>query len=304
MKLRDLEYVAAIDRHRNFGRAAKACNVSQPALSAQVKKLEERLGIEIFARDNQRVFPTAAGVRIVEKAREMLRSAQQINDFAAEYRDPLSVPLKIGIFPTLAPYIIPYLTDTVYELAGEMQLVYREEPTAKLLTHLDERMIDIALVSGPVDHKSANFTPVFSEPLRLAVPDTHRLANQASIKSSDIPLEELILLNEDHCLRSDAMALCGNDNIGIDVPENLTATSLLTATHFLKIGLGCTLVPELGVPFLSQANPAIRMLKVDDPGYARTIGFLSRIGCPREHILMALVDAMRENLPVGVIAVR
>lgn len=300
MKLRDLEYVSAIDRYRNFGRAAKACHVSQPALSAQVKKLEDWLGIEIFARDNQRVTPTEAGVRIVETAREMLRSARQIKDYAAEYRDPLSVPLKVGIFPTLAPFVIPYISSRVRDLTDQLQLIYRERPTHALLAELDDRLIDIAMVSGPIEHKAVNFTPVFQEPLMLAVPDTHRLANHMIIEADDIPCEEMILLDQEHCLRRQAISLCDDENVGIDVPEDVSATSLLTVTHFLTHGMGCTLIPALGVPFLSQANPTIRMIAINDPSYSRTIGFLSRKGCPREHILLALCDAMRKSPPKGV----
>ena len=303
MKLRDLEYITAIDRYLNFGRAAEACNVSQPALSAQVKKLEERLGVEIFARNNQKVIATEAGHRIIETAKDMLKSARQIKDYAAEYRDPLSVPLKIGIFPTLAPFIVPYVASTVKSLSREMEMVFRESPTRILISELQNRRIDIAMVSGPVDHPSANFTPVFRESLLLAVSKNHRLANQNRIDARDIIVEELILLDEDHCLREDTLRLCNNKNVGIDMPEDLAATSLLTATHYITQGFGSTLLPALSRDFLGAANPDIRMVEIDDPGYGRTIGFLSRKGCPREHILMALCDKIRSDPPSGVTAV-
>ncbi|MEP3225485.1 MAG: LysR substrate-binding domain-containing protein [Parasphingorhabdus sp.] len=302
MKLRDLEYVIAIDRYLNFGRAAEACNVSQPALSSQVKKLEERLGVEIFARSNHKVMATEAGNRIIETAKDMLKSARQIKDFAAEYRDPMSVPLRIGIFPTLAPFIVPYVAETVRELSAEMKLVFREAPTKQLISELENRRIDIALVSGPVDHPSSNFTPVFREKLKLAVSDSHRLANQQNIAPQDIPEEEMILLDEDHCLRDDALKLCHNKFVGADVPEDLQATSLLTTTHYITQGYGLTLVPTLAETFLGAANPAVNFLDIDDPAYGRTIGFLSRKGCPREHILMALCDKIRAQLPRGVTA--
>ncbi|SIN65115.1 LysR family transcriptional regulator, hydrogen peroxide-inducible genes activator [Parasphingorhabdus marina DSM 22363] len=303
MKLRDLEYITAIDRYLNFGRAAEACNVSQPALSAQVKKLEERLGVEIFARNNQKVIATEAGHRIIETAKDMLKSARQIKDYAAEYRDPLSVPLKIGIFPTLAPFIVPYVAGTVKSLSREMDMVFRETPTRKLISELQNRRIDIAMVSGPVDHPSANFTPVFRESLLLAVSKNHRLANRSRIDASEIISEELILLDEDHCLREDTLRLCDDKNVGIDMPEDLAATSLLTATHYITQGFGSTLLPALSRDFLGAANPDIRMVEIDDPGYGRTIGFLSRKGCPREHILMALCDKIRSDPPSGVTAV-
>ena len=300
MKLRDLEYITAIDRHLNFGRAAEACNVSQPALSAQVKKLEERLGVEIFARTNHKVMATEAGHRIIETARDMLKSARQIRDYAAEYRDPISVPLKIGIFPTLAPFIVPYVAGTVRNLSKEMKMIFREAPTKQLISELENRRIDIAMVSGPVDHPSANFTPVFREDLLLAVSNNHRLGNRDQISANEIPVEELVLLDEDHCLREDTLRLCNSKNVGIDMPEDLAATSLLTATHYITQGFGSTLVPALARNFLSAANPDVNMVAIDDPGYGRTIGFLSRKGCPREHILFALCDKIRTDPPPGV----
>jgi len=302
MNLRDLEYITAIDRYRNFGRAATACNVSQPALSAQVKKLEERLGVEIFARNNKMVFATEAGERIISTAAEMLRSVRKINDMAAEYRDPLSVPLRIGIFPTLAPFIVPYIAQSIKALSSEIKLIYRERPTAALISELKSRAIDIAMVSGPLDVAGCEFTPVFREKLYLAVSKDHRLANQNTIPAKGIPREEMFLLNDEHCLREDTVALCNDKNIGIDIHEDMSATSLLTASHYIADGLGCTLIPELGKPSIERANSQIKFIEIEGGAYARDIGFLSRKGCPREHILNALCDQIRAHPPEDVAA--
>ncbi|WP_430417724.1 LysR substrate-binding domain-containing protein [Parasphingorhabdus sp.] len=300
MKLRDLEYITAIDRYLNFGRAAEACNVSQPALSAQVKKLEDRLGVEIFARSNHKVMATEAGHRIIETAKDMLKSARQIKDYAAEYRDPMSVPLKIGIFPTLAPFIVPYIAKTVHGLSEELKLIFRETPTQQLIADLENRKIDIAMVSGPITHPANNFTPVFREDFFLTVSDSHRLANHDKINAHEIPKEEMILLDKDHCLHDETLNLCQSKNTGIDVPEDLAATSLLTATHYITQGYGSTLVPALAKGFLGAANPAVNFIAIADKTYSRTIGFLSRKGCPREHILFALCDEIRSNPPENV----
>lgn len=299
MKLRDLEYIVAIERYRNFGKAAQACNVSQPALSSQVKKLEERLGIELFMRSNHSVCPTEAGSRIVATAKDVQRSTRQINDVAAEYRDPLSVPLKIGIFPTLAPFVVPYLTKSVKDIASSMKLIYREKPTENLIAELRDRTIDIAMVSGPIDMPGCKFTPVFQEKLYLLVSEHHRLSNRQSICADEVPREELLLLDSEHCLRNQTLRLCGEKQVGIDMPEDMSATSLLTASHYIADDYGCTLIPELALPFIGGANPYVRFIAVDDDSYVRNIGFLSRIGCPREHILHALCDQIRTNPPAG-----
>lgn len=302
MNLRDLEYVTAIDRYRNFGRAAEACHVSQPSLSAQVKKLEERLGVELFARTKSGVFTTDAGARIVTTAREMLRSAQRISDTAAEYHDPLSAPLRIGMIPTLAPFALPYISKTIRSVADGMNVIYREQPTEALWTELEERVVDVAMMSGPVVPTGYQFTPVFMEPLVLMVSKTHRLANTESLIACDIPVEELLLLTKEHCLRADTLSLCNDKNIGIDVPDQLVATNFLTMSHFLTQGVGCTLVPMLTKPILECANPEMRFVKIDDATYGRNIGFVSRKGCPREHILMALCDEIRAKPPRHVTA--
>lgn len=297
MNLRDLEYVAAIDRYRNFGRAAEACHVSQPALSAQVKKLEERLGVELFARTNSGVLTTEAGARIVTTAKDMLRSAQRITDTAAEYRDPLAAPLRIGIIPTLAPFIVPYVSQSIRTIADQLVTVYRENPTDTLLTELDARMIDVALLSGPIELPGHNFTPVLREPLVLVVSKDHRLANCDAVAACDIPVEELLLLTDEHCLRAETIALCRNENIGIDLPDDLHATNFLTISHYLASGVGCSLVPKLACPILGSANPDVRFVDIVDAKYGRDIGFLSRKGCPREAVLLALCDQIRMHPP-------
>ncbi|MGB3471054.1 MAG: LysR substrate-binding domain-containing protein [Erythrobacter sp.] len=302
MNLRDLEYVTAIDRYRNFGRAAQACHVSQPSLSAQVKKLEERLGVELFARTNSGVFTTDAGSRIVATAREMLRAAQRISDTAAEYHDPLAAPLRIGMIPTLAPFVLPYMSKTIRSVADGINVIYREQPTEALLTELEERVVDVAMMSGPVAPPGYQFTPVFKEPLVLMVSKNHRLANTQSVSACDIPIEELLLLTREHCFRADTLSLCRAKNIGIDVPDQLLATNFLTMSHYLTDEVGCALVPILAQPILECANPEMRFVQIDDATYGRDIGFVSRKGCPREHILMALCDEIRANPPKHVTA--
>jgi len=300
MNLRDLEYVTAIDRYRNFGRAADACNVSQPSLSSQVKKLEERLGVELFARTNSGVHTTDAGARIVTTAKEVLRSAQRITDTAAEYHDPLAAPLRLGVIPTLAPFALPYLSQSITSIAEDLSVIYREQPTQVLWSELENRVIDVALMSGPVKAAGYRFTPIFREPLILMVSKNHRLANTASISASDIPIEEMLLLSEEHCLRADTVALCQDKNLGIDVSDQILATNFLTMSHFLSEGVGCSLVPTLSRTILKCANPDTRFIEIDGEEYGRDIGFVSRAGCPRENILMALCDQIRTHPPQNV----
>ncbi|MDJ0642573.1 MAG: LysR substrate-binding domain-containing protein [Erythrobacter sp.] len=304
MNLRDLEYVTAIDRYRNFGRAAESCHVSQPALSAQVKKLEERLGVELFARTNAGVLTTDAGSRIVVTAKDVLRHAQRIVDTAAEYHDPLAAPLRVGIIPTLAPFILPFLTDSVGAVAGALELIYRERPTQALWEELDTRTVDVALISGPVEVTGYNFTPLFREPFMLMVSKNHRLADANMIDASDIPEEEMLLLTREHCLRAEATALCRKESIGIDMDGEILATNFLTMSHYISSGKGCSLVPTLACSVIERANPGTRFVKINDHEYGRDIGFVSRQGCPREKILMKVCEAMRADCPQGLRSLR
>ena len=301
MNLRDLEYITAIDRYRNFGKAADACHVSQPALSSQVKKLEDRLGVELFARTNSGILTTDAGVRIVATAKDVLHSAKRITDTAAEYHDPLAAPFRIGMFLTIAPFIVPFMAKSIKVLSDDLSAIYREQPTQTLLAELENRMIDVALVSGPVEMPGYKFTSLFREPLLLVVSKSHRLANSTHIDADDVPFEELLLLTEEHCLRTETIALCNNKNIGVDVPHQTLASNLFTVSHYLAAGVGCSLMPILAQPFLEQSNSDIRFIKINDADYSRDIGFLSREGCPREHVLMALCDQIRSYPPEGTV---
>lgn len=302
MNLRDLEYVTAIDRYRNFGRAADACHVSQPSLSAQVKKLEARLGVDLFVRSSSGVVTTNAGMRIVATAKEVLRHAQRITDTAAEYHDPLAAPLRIGIIPTLAPFFLPYLDTCIASVADDLKAMYREFPTEVLLAELDNRTIDVALLSGPTDLSGFNFTPIFREPFTLMVADGHRVSNQNSIAADAIPHEEMFLLTKEHCLHNETTRLCTDKNIGVDVPAEMHASNLLTLAHFLKPEIGCALVPALANDIISKSNPRMHFIQIEDEAFGRDIGFVSRKECPRDHILQALCRIIRAAAPEGVTA--
>ncbi|MGB3469880.1 MAG: LysR substrate-binding domain-containing protein [Erythrobacter sp.] len=302
MNIRDLEYVAAVDRFHNFGKAAEACHVSQPSLSTQVKRLEERLGVELFARTNHGVVTSEAGSRIVTIAKEVLRNVRRMDDTAAEYRDPLAAPMRIGIIPTLAPFFIPYMRTKTREYSQNLSTIFRELPTEKLFAELDGRKIDVALLSGPVKLSGSNFTPIFREPLWLVVSETHRLAEVAAIAVEEIPVEEMLLLTEEHCLRAETIELCGNKNVGIDMPDQFLASNLLTMLHYLSGGIGCSLVPSLARECLERAAPNARFVKIDADDYSRDIGFVSRTGCPREKMLKAICDQIRADPPGDTIA--
>jgi LysR family hydrogen peroxide-inducible transcriptional activator len=297
MKLRDLEYIVAIDRFQHFGKAAEYCNVSQPALSSQVKKMEGLLGVSLFERNMNRIETTPAGRRVIDEAAGVILNIRKLEDAAAEYRDPISVPLKIGVIPTLAPYLVPYLCGKVHTCSAQISVVFRERMTHHLIDELRQRRVDIAGLSGPVDVNDTDFTPVFDEPLHIVLNRDDPLATQNVVAFDEVPLGRLILLEEGHCLRDDALSICKDRSLGKDLPSDLSATSLSTAIQYVANGFGVTLAPALAASEFEHAQSPVVFRRLDREDFVRRIGFLSRANCPRKFILNALISEIQSDLP-------
>lgn len=303
MKLRDLEYVVAIDRFKHFGKAADYCNVSQPALSAQVKKMEGLLGVTLFERNINKIETTEAGRRVADEAAGVISNVRRMEDAAAEYRDPLSVPLKLGVIPTLAPYVIPILCRKAHAFNPDISLIFRERMTHHLIDELRQRRIDVAGLSGPIEEKNTDFTPVFDEPLSLVLNRNDPLAEQNIIPYDQIPLGRIILLEDGHCLRDDALTLCNDHSVGKDLPSDLSATSLSTAIKYVSHGYGMTFAPALAASEFEHAQSPVVFRFIDRSDFVRRVGFLSRVNCPRKFILNALVAEIQSDLPSSVRAI-
>lgn len=303
MNLRDLEYVEAIGRFASFSRAACACNVSQPALSNQVKKLEQELGAELFYRRMQEVRPTELGQRVIEAARSVLDETRKIRDMATEYRDPTAVPLRVGVTPTLAPYLTPYLSSQIRRLVPDLRVSLVEDRTERLAEMVTERDIDIALVPQTAFSNRLDFTPLFDEPMFLAVHPDHPLAERdadTEIGCNDIPLDELV------CSRSplgyeaeadpDRMASIANGNHDLDI----TAASFETVCRHVCLSGGCTIVPALAAEQFKRDGWSLTFVRINANCHIRHIGVISRCGCPRKPLLATICEEVYANLPSGV----
>ena len=303
MKLRDLEYVVAIDRFKHFGKAADYCNVSQPALSSQVKKMESLLGVSLFERNLNKIETTEAGRRVVDEATGVIANVRRLEDAAAEYRDPISVPVKLGVIPTMAPFVIPYLCNKAHAFNPDISIIFRERMTHQLIDELRSRRIDAAGLSGPIEEPGTDFTPVFDEPIYLVLNRKSPLAVHNVIPFDEIPLGDVILLEDGHCLREDALTLCSDDCVGRDVPSDLSATSLSTAIQYVANGFGMTFAPALAASEYEHAQSPVVFRPVDRSDFVRRVGFLSRMNCPRKFILKALVSEIQADLLPSVIAI-
>lgn len=242
MNLRDLQYLIAISDHQHFGKAAATCFVSQPALSIQIKKLEAFLGIKLIERSSKLVLMTETGLAITERARALLNNAQEIHEIAKQAADPYHGKLKLGIIPTLAPYLLPNLMPKLIKNFPKLKIHLAEEKTDFLIAKLREGKLDTLILALPIIDNDLVTTRLFEEEFLVALSKSHHLANRKVIKPDDLKNETLLLLEEGHCLRDQALALCSGVNIET---QNFWTTSLETLRHMVTTNIGITLLPEL-----------------------------------------------------------
>lgn len=243
MNIRDLKYLVSLVEHQHFGKAAEACFVSQPALSMQIQKLEEVLGIKLLERTNKSVLFTEDGLVISERARDILNQVEEIHEFAKLAKDPYSGELKIGIFPTLAPYLLPLIIPTLSIKFPKLSFYLIEEKTSQLIEKLKAGKLHAAFLALPITEKNITTTPLFDEEFLLAVPGNHSLAKLKTVKQNDLNSKTLLLLEEGHCMREQALALC--QKLKANETQDFRATSIETLRHMVAAGVGMTLMPKL-----------------------------------------------------------
>ena len=287
MNLRDFQYLVAVAELLHFGKAAKACHVSQPTLSMQLKKLEETLGVQLFERDNRQVMLTAIGADVAARARRVLTEVAQMKLAAQSARDPLAGTLTLGLFPTLAPYLLPSLMPKLQAAFPKLTLLLVEEKTPHLIAQLESGTIDAALLAMPVTSDALSVAPLFREPFWLAVGRHHPLAARSSVTLEDIRHASVLLLEDGHCLRDQALAVC--QMIGVGKAREFRATSLETLRHMVGASDAVTLIPKLAV---RADDPAIAYIPFAYPAPARDIGLYWRATSARTQLFSAMAALM------------
>jgi LysR family hydrogen peroxide-inducible transcriptional activator len=300
LTLRQLEYVVAVADHRSFRRAAEACAVTQPALSAQVAQLEETLGVQIFERDRRKVLVTPTGSELVARARTTLASAAALVDTARTAAQPLSGTLRLGVIPTIAPYLLPVVLPAVRAAYPRLRLVLREEQTASVLAQLDDGRLDAGVLALPVDGDLAAMS-LFREDFVLAAPAAHRLARRARLREDDLEDEDVLLLEDGHCLRDQALAVCGH--AGSREVAELRATSLPTLVQMVASGQGITLLPEMAAAVLAARGSGVGVTRFA-PAPGRDVGLVWRMSSARGRELGMLGDVIRAEAVAHLGAVR
>lgn len=295
--LKQLQCLVAVSELRHFGRAAERCHITQPALSAQIRGLEESLGVMLVERTRHRVLMTPVGEDITRRAVQILRDVSDLTEAARQSAQPFHGTLRLGILPTLGPYLLPHILPEMRRRYGDLKLYLREEPAIRLQNDLVRGDIDAMLISLTED-RPASGEGLFREPLWAALPLGHPLAAKAVLEREDLKGEQLLLLEDGHCLRDQALALCLA--VGAREHASFRATSLDSLRQMVATGLGLTLLPALYVAAEALDDPQIAMRPFRDPP-CRHIGMVWRSGGAHAEELPRLAALIRAHSPKTVV---
>ncbi len=288
MTLKQMHYFEALARHGHFGRAAAACAVSQPALSMQIKDMEDRLGTPVFERGPRHVRLTAFGERVAARVRDILRAVEELDDLARASRDPLAGPLRIGVIPTIAPYLLPRIIGEMSRLHDGLEINVRETLTSTLIEELTRGRIDMAIVALPVSEPALEEVALFEEDFVLVRPAAD--ADQPVPAPERLPEMRLLLLEEGHCFRDQALSFC---NRPARAPrEVLDGSTLSTLVQMVGAGIGVTLIPEMAVAVETRSAP-VSVARFPAPAPQRTIGMIWRRTNPLADRLATIAGVVR-----------
>ena len=291
MNLRDLRYLVALAEEKHFGKAAERCFVSQPTLSAQIRKLEEYLGVPLVERQPKRVKLTETGEKVVERARRALQEADAIVEIARTDRDPLSGALKVALIPTVGPYLLPHVVGPLRKAVPRLKMMLYEYQTAPLLEKLRGGELDLGIIALPMPTEGLETAHLYDEPFTLAVPANHPLADRERVKLEDIKDETLLLLEDGHCLRDHALSVCSR--VRVNQEQDYRATSLETLRQMVAAGHGITLLPELAAATPVGTARGLKIKPFTKPAPVRTIGAVWRKSTTRGKAIDAVIAAIR-----------
>ena len=297
MTLTQLEYLMAVDTHRHFARAAEACFVSQPTLSMQLKKLEDELGVPLFDRGKQPVVPTDAALRILDEARQMIQLGKRIKEQVRDSTEELNGVLRLGFIPTIAPYLLPALLGEFRATYPRVELEIEEITTENLIQKLKRDELDAGIAATPLPESGLHEHPLYYEPFVAYVGDENPLLKKSSIRIADINLNELWLLAEGHCFRSQVMNLCAmQDTTSNDVHIHLKAGSIETLKGLVEYNAGVTLLPELSTRgFSDEQREHLRYFKTPEP--VREVSLITRRQVVKQRLTEAFSACVLKVIP-------
>jgi LysR family hydrogen peroxide-inducible transcriptional activator len=300
MNLRDLEYAVAVADHGHFGRAAAACNVSQPTLSGQILKLEAELGLRLFARHGRAVRVEPRAERIIAEARAAIAAAENVTVAARAARDPFAGPLRVGMISTVAPYLLPFALPDAIKALPDTPLHLFEDLTDRLLQHMNEGALDAAVIATDPESDKLHSIELYEEPFYFVSARHPAARRHDTIGVDEIDPRTLLLLAEGHCLRDQTLALCGAAEkvAGADV----RATSLETLRHLAAAGQGATLAPLLAFADWRRQSDSLEGLRIAGPGASRVVRLIRRRSAPRRPAIDALAASLRASAVAALVA--
>jgi LysR family transcriptional regulator, hydrogen peroxide-inducible genes activator len=295
LKLKDLRYLVAVAELRHFGRAAARCFVSQPTLSAQLKKLEQSLGLQLIERAPNNVSLTAAGEEIVARARRIIEASDEVVALARTQRDPLAGPLRLALLPTIGPYLLPRVAPAIRRALPRLELRLYEYQTAPMLERLRGGELDVGILALPVELNGLEARELYREAFMVALPERHPLAAHDTLRAADLKGETLLLLEDGHCLRDQALEVCSR--VGVREPQDFRATSLETLRQMVATGAGVTLLPELAVRGAYRSARGVALRPFARPAPVRHVGAVWRKTSARRAAIDALGRLIAEHAP-------
>ena len=293
MNIRDLEYLVALSEFKHFRRAADSCNVSQPTLSGQIRKLEDELGIILLERTSRKVLFTQSGMLLVDQARTVLREVKLLKEMASNQGKEMTGPLHIGLIPTVGPYLLPYIVPTLKETFPDLEVFLYEAQTHQLLEQLETGRLDCAIVARVPETEAFIEVPIFDEKMLLAVSEQHPWASESKIAMNTLKGQEMLMLDDGHCLRNQALDYCFT--AGAKEDSHFQATSLETLRNMVAANVGITFMPELAV--LNEGSRAgVKYIPCHSPEPSRTIALVYRPGSPLRNRYERVASAVSEQV--------
>ena len=297
MTLTQLEYIIALDMHRHFGKAAEYCNIAQPSLSLQVQKLEDELKVQIFSRNTSPVQPTETGLIIIEQAKKILSEAGMISQLVQQQKKTVEGHLKIGVIPTLAPYLLPLFLQSFIKKYPGVKLSISELTTERIIRKLKNGMLDTGILATPLSQNDLQEAPLFNEEFVAYVSKKEKLYEKKYLLPADIDVNRMWLLEEGHCLRNQVMNLCEvQKNAAFEKHIDYETGSIETLKRFVEKNEGITLLPELATLDMS-ASKKMMLRYFKSPAPAREISIVTIKGFVKTKLIEALKNEILENLP-------
>ncbi len=294
MNIRDLKYLITVAELKHFGKAAEACFVSQPTLSMQLKKLEDELDIQIFERNNKQVLTTVTGQALINQAQIILREVEQLKMIAQLARDPFAGIFRLGIIPTIAPYLLPHIMAPLKKQLPKLELYLLEEKTSRLIEELKTGKIDAAILALPINDNDFAEQLLYAEAFYVALPNDHYLNKKKTLKLSDLANETVLLLDDGHCLRDQALEVCGMTTIR--EKSDFRATSLETLRQMVAAGSGITLLPELAIQNPHGKNQSLHIIPFAKPAPKRDVAIIWRKNSSRAQVIEKIAYVIKQKI--------